>query len=101
MCLYMLQPNQAAVLTLFGAYRGSDETQGLRFTNLFYSKKKISLRVRNFTTQTAKVNDANGNPIEIGAVVVWRVVDVAKAVFGVENFSRTTCTHNQKQLYVT
>ena len=53
MCLYMLQPNQAAVLTLFGAYRGSDETQGLRFTNLFYAKKKISLRVRNFTTQTA------------------------------------------------
>lgn len=98
MCLYMLQPNQAAVLTLFGAYRGSDETQGLRFTNLFYSKKKISLRVRNFTTQTAKVNDANGNPIEIGAVVVWRVVDVAKAVFGVENF--TNYVHTQSEAAV-
>lgn len=95
MCLYMLQPNQAAVLTLFGAYRGSDETQGLRFTNLFYSKKKISLRVRNFTTQTAKVNDANGNPIEIGAVVVWRVVDVARAVFGVDNF--TNYVHTQSE----
>lgn len=95
MCLYMLQPNQAAVLTLFGAYRGSDETQGLRFTNLFYSKKKISLRVRNFTTHTAKVNDANGNPIEIGAVVVWRVVDVAKAVFGVESF--TNYVHTQSE----
>tara|TARA_B100000579_G_scaffold138932_1_gene112956 strand:+ start:570 stop:1475 length:906 start_codon:yes stop_codon:yes gene_type:complete len=98
MCLYMLQPNQAAVLTLFGAYRGSDETQGLRFTNLFYAKKKISLRVRNFTTQTAKVNDANGNPIEIGAVVVWRVVDVAKAVFGVENF--TNYVHTQSEAAV-
>ena len=98
MCLYMLQPNQAAVLTLFGAYRGSDETQGLRFTNLFYSKKKISLRVRNFTTQTAKVNDANGNPIEIGAVVVWRVVDVAKAVFGVGNF--TNYVHTQSEAAV-
>ena len=95
MCLYMLQPNQAAVLTLFGAYRGSDETQGLRFTNLFYNKKKISLRVRNFTTHTAKVNDANGNPIEIGAVVVWRVVDVAKAVFGVESF--TNYVHTQSE----
>lgn len=95
MCLYMLQPNQAAVLTLFGAYRGSDETQGLRFTNLFYTKKKISLRVRNFTTHTAKVNDANGNPIEIGAVVVWRVVDVAKAVFGVESF--TNYVHTQSE----
>ena len=95
MCLYMLQPNQAAVLTLFGAYRGSDETQGLRFTNLFYAKKKISLRVRNFTTHTAKVNDANGNPIEIGAVVVWRVVDVAKAVFGVESF--TNYVHTQSE----
>ena len=95
MCLYMLQPNQAAVLTLFGAYRGRDETQGLRFTNLFYSKKKISLRVRNFTTQSAKVNDANGNPIEIGAVVVWRVVDVARAVFGVDNF--TNYVHTQSE----
>ena len=95
MCLYMLQPNQAAVLTLFGAYRGSDATQGLRFTNLFYNKKKISLRVRNFTTHTAKVNDANGNPIEIGAVVVWRVVDVAKAVFGVESF--TNYVHTQSE----
>jgi len=95
MCLYMLQPNQAAVLTLFGAYRGSDDTQGLRFTNLFYRNKKISLRVRNFTTQTAKVNDANGNPIEIGAVVVWRVVDVAKAVFGVESF--TNYVHTQSE----
>ena len=64
----------------------------------FYSKKKISLRVRNFTTQTAKVNDANGNPIEIGAVVVWRVVDVAKAVFGVENF--TNYVHTQSEAAV-
>jgi regulator of protease activity HflC (stomatin/prohibitin superfamily) len=83
---YMVQPNQAAVLTLFGDYRGSDRNPGLRFANPFYWKTKISLRVRNFTTQTSKVNDANGNPIEIAAVVVWRVTDTARAKFGVDDF---------------
>ncbi|MEC8985793.1 MAG: SPFH domain-containing protein, partial [Actinomycetota bacterium] len=98
MCLYMLQPNQAAVLTLFGAYRGSDETQGLRFTNLFYQKNKFPLLEPNYTPQTQNQHDANGNPIEIGAVVVWRVVDVAKAVFGVENF--TNYVHTQSEAAV-
>jgi regulator of protease activity HflC (stomatin/prohibitin superfamily) len=83
---YMLQPNQAGVLMLFGAYRGTDRTPGLRITNPLYTTRKISLRVRNFTTTTSKVNDANGNPIEIAAVVVWRVTDTAQASFGVDEF---------------
>lgn len=84
--LYMLQPNQAAVLTLFGDYRGSDSRPGLRWANPLYLKQKISLRVRNFTTETSKVNDANGNPIQIASVVVWQVTDTAKASFGVDDF---------------
>ena len=84
---YMVQPNQSAVLTLFGDYRGSDPRPGLRWANPLYVKKKVSLRVRNFTTQTSKVNDARGNPIEIAAVVVWRVVDTARAIFGVDSFT--------------
>ncbi|WP_157965240.1 SPFH domain-containing protein [Euzebya rosea] len=84
--LYTLQPNQGAVLTLFGDYRGTDVTAGLRFANPLYRKRIVSLRVRNFTTESSKVNDANGNPIMIAAVVVWKVVDTAKAVFGVDDF---------------
>ena len=84
---YMIQPNMAAVLTLFGDYRGSDSKPGLRWANPLYLKKKVSLRVRNFTTQTSKVNDARGNPIEIAAVVVWRVTDTARAIFGVDSFT--------------
>lgn len=84
--LYTLQPNQSAVLTLFGDYRGTDRTTGLRWANPLYRTRKVSLRVRNFTTETSKVNDANGNPIQIAAVVVWRVVDTAKASFGVDDF---------------
>ena len=92
---YMIQPNQSAVLTLFGDYRGSDSTPGLRWANPLYRKNKVSLRVRNFTTQTSKVNDARGNPIEIAAVVVWRVTDTARAVFGVDNF--TNYVHIQSE----
>ncbi len=83
---YMLQPSQGAVLMLFGAYRGTDRTPGLRIANPLYTTRKISLRVRNFTTSTSKVNDANGNPIEIAAVVVWRVTNTAQAAFGVDEF---------------
>lgn len=93
--LYMLQPNQAAVLTLFGAYRGTDRGSGLRIANTLYMKKKVSLRVRNFTTTTSKVNDANGNPINIAAVVVWRVADTALATFGVDDF--TSYVHTQSE----
>lgn len=92
---YMVQPNQSAVLTLFGDYKGSDRTPGLRIANPLYYKKKVSLRVRNFTTQTSKVNDANGNPIEIAAVVVWRVTDTARATFGVDDF--TSYVHTQSE----
>jgi regulator of protease activity HflC (stomatin/prohibitin superfamily) len=84
--LYTVQPNQARVLTLFGDYRGSDPTPGLRWANPLMMKEKVSLRVRNFTTETSKVNDANGNPIMIAAVVVWQVTDTARAVFGVDDF---------------
>jgi regulator of protease activity HflC (stomatin/prohibitin superfamily) len=95
---YMLQPNQGAVLTLFGDYRGSDRTPGLRIANPLYLKKKVSLRVRNFTTQTSKVNDANGNPIEIAAVVVWRVTDTARATFGVDNFVHYVHTQSESAI---
>ncbi|MFU8841175.1 MAG: SPFH domain-containing protein [Nitriliruptoraceae bacterium] len=84
--LYTIQPNQSRVLTLFGDYRGSDHTPGLRWANPLMMKEKVSLRVRNFTTETSKVNDANGNPIMIAAVVVWQVTDTARAVFGVDDF---------------
>jgi regulator of protease activity HflC (stomatin/prohibitin superfamily) len=84
--LYTVQPNQARVLTLFGDYRGTDRTPGLRWANPLAVKRKVSLRVRNFTTETSKVNDANGNPIMIAAVVVWQVTETARAVFGVDDF---------------
>jgi len=92
---FMVQPNQAAVLSLFGDYRGSDRTAGLRVANPLYLNHKVSLRVRNFTTQTSKVNDANGNPINIAAVVVWRVTDTARAMFGVDDF--TSYVHTQSE----
>lgn len=84
--LYMLQPNQAGVLTFFGDYRGTDRAPGLRWTNPLYRRRKISLRVRNFNTTTSKVNDANGNPIQVAAVVVWQVVDTGRAAFEVDDF---------------
>jgi regulator of protease activity HflC (stomatin/prohibitin superfamily) len=83
---YMVEPNQAAVLSLFGKYVGTVKDQGLRWNNPFYSKRKISLRVRNFESSKLKVNDLEGNPIEIASVVVWQVVDSAEAVFNVDDF---------------
>jgi len=84
--LYMLQPNEAAVLTLFGRYTGTDRTQGLRWANPLAVKHKISLRARNLNGSTLKVNDKRGNPVEINAVVVWRVRDTAKAMFDVDDY---------------
>ena len=92
---YMVQPNQASVLTLFGDYKGSDRTPGLRIANPLYWKTKVSLRVRNFTTATSKVNDANGNPIEIASVVVWEVTDTARAKFGVDDFVNYVHTQSE------
>ncbi|QBL10033.1 SPFH domain-containing protein [Rheinheimera sp. D18] len=83
---YMVQPNQAAVLQLFGRYVGTDLNNGLRWSNPLYSKRKVSLRVRNFESNKMKVNDNAGNPVEIAAVVVWKVVDSAEAVFEVDNY---------------
>lgn len=83
---YMVEPNQAAVLSLFGKYVGTVKDQGLRWNNPFYSAKKISLRVRNFESGKLKVNDLEGNPIEIAAVVVWQVVDSAEAVYNVDDY---------------
>ena len=84
--LFMVEPNQGRVLTLFGAYRGSERRAGLRWANPFMTKRAISLRVRNFETAHLKVNDADGNPVEIAAVVVWRVIDTFDAVFLVDNY---------------
>ena len=84
--LFVVQPNEARVLTLFGNYAGSVRNDGLWWVNPFTSKKRISLRVRNFQSDKLKVNDQNGNPVEIAAVIVWRVVDSAKALFDVENY---------------
>ena len=84
--LYMVEPNQAAVLSLFGKYVGTAKESGLRWNNPFYSKKKVSLRVRNFESGKLKVNELDGSPIEIAAVIVWRVVDSAEAVFNVDDY---------------
>ncbi|MES1199846.1 MAG: SPFH domain-containing protein [Pseudomonadota bacterium] len=83
---FALQPNEAAVITLFGNYKGTDKVSGLRWVPFWYKRRKVSLRVRNETSQTLKVNDRRGNPIEIAAVVVWRVTDTAKALFDVDKF---------------
>jgi len=83
---FMVQPNQARVLTLFGSYVGSARDTGLRWANPFYAKKTVSLRVRNFDCDPLKVNDSSGNPIEIAAVVVWKVVDSAEASFEVDDY---------------
>ena len=86
--LYMLQPNMGAILMLFGQYSGTDRSEGLRWANPLQSKKKISLRSRNLNTATLKVNDKRGNPVEIGAAVVWRVRDSAQAVFEIDDYER-------------
>ena len=82
----VIGPNEARVLTFFGRYTGSVKEAGLRWMNPLTGKKAVSLRVRNFETAKIKVNDLDGNPIEIGAVIVWRVVDTAQASFDVEDF---------------
>jgi regulator of protease activity HflC (stomatin/prohibitin superfamily) len=83
---FQVQPNQGQVMQLFGRYSGTAREAGLRWTNPFYAKRAISLRVRNFESGKLKVNDNDGNPIEIAAVVVWQVVDTAEAVFCVDDY---------------
>lgn len=86
--LYMLQPNESAILTLFGKYVGTDRGEGLRWAFPLYTKRRLSLRARNFNAPTLKVNDKRGNPVEISAAIVWRVRDTAQAVFEVDDFER-------------
>ena len=83
--LYTLQPNEAAIVTLFGRYDGSDRAQGLRWANPFCAKRRISLRARTLNSPALKVNDKRGNPVEIGAVIIWCVQDTAKARFEVDD----------------
>ena len=90
--LYMLQPNQVALMTFFGSYRGTDREDGLRWANPFYVKTKLSVRARNFNSDKLKVNDLRGNPIEIAAAIVWRVEDTARAAFDVEDFEAYVLT---------
>ena len=96
--LFTVAPNQGVVLQLFGRYVGTARVEGLRWTNPFYSKKKVSLRVRNFETQRLKVNDLMGNPIEIGAIVVWQVVDTAEAVFEVDDYQNYVHVQSESAL---
>ena len=85
--LFMVHPNEAKVLQLFGKYVGTVHDPGLRWANPFFSKVSVSTRIRNFESSTLKVNDANGSPIEIAAVVVWKVFDTAEALFEVDDYA--------------
>lgn len=86
--LFVVNPNEAKVLQLFGKYVGTVREPGLRYANPLYSKARVSTRVRNFETGKLKVNDQDSNPIEIAAVVVWRVVDTAEALFEVDDYAQ-------------
>ncbi len=104
---FTLQPNEARVLILFGAYKGTVRTSGFLWTNPLYTKRRISLRSRNLNGQKLKVNDKRGNPIEIAAVMVWRVEDTAQACFDVEKYedyvtiqSESAVRHLARQLYL-
>ena len=85
---YMLQPNQAVSITLFGDYKGTDRSTGLRWVLPWYGRKKISVRSNNFISDRIKVNDLRGNPIEMAAQIVWRVVDTAQALFDVDDYGQ-------------
>ena len=85
--LFVVNPNEGRVLQLFGDYKGTARIPGLRWANPFYTKKRVSQRVRNFESARLKVNDTEGNPVEIAAVVVWQVVDTAEAIFEVDDYN--------------
>jgi regulator of protease activity HflC (stomatin/prohibitin superfamily) len=94
----VVQPNEARVLILFGRYIGSVTEAGLWWCNPFNKRKKVSLRVRNFQSERIKVNDASGNPIEIAAVVVWRITDTAKAIFDVADYEQFVTVQSETSL---
>ncbi len=95
---FMVHPNQAKVLQLFGSYVGTAREPGLRWANPFYTKQAISVRIRNFESGQLKVNDSSGSPIEIAAVVVWKVVDTAEAVFEVDDFEQFVSIQSEAAL---
>jgi regulator of protease activity HflC (stomatin/prohibitin superfamily) len=96
--LFVVNPNEAKVLQLFGKYVGTEREPGLRFANPFYTKRRVSLRVRNFESARLKVNDLDGNPIEIAAVVVWRVIDTAEAIFEVDDYENYVHVQSESAL---
>ncbi|MBM0103155.1 SPFH domain-containing protein [Steroidobacter sp. S1-65] len=95
---FIVQPNQAAVMQFFGKYVGSERNSGLRWANPFYTKKNVTLRVRNFESGRLKVNDSEGSPIEIAAVVVWQVHDAAEAVFNVDDYENFVTVQSEAAL---
>ncbi|MDH3399690.1 MAG: SPFH domain-containing protein [Chromatiales bacterium] len=96
--LFMVNPNEGKVLQIFGKYAGTAREPGLRWANPFYAKKAVSLRIRNFESGKLKVNDSNGSPIEIAAVVVWKVIDTAEAVFEVDDFEEFVTIQSEAAL---
>ncbi|HET6867685.1 MAG TPA: SPFH domain-containing protein [Solirubrobacteraceae bacterium] len=96
--IFVVQPNEARVLVLFGRYNGSITNAGLWWCNPFNKRKKVSLRVRNFQSERVKVNDASGNPIELAAVVVWRIADTAKAMFDVADYEQFVTVQSETSL---
>ena len=96
--VFIVNPNEAKVLQFFGDYVGSVKTPGLRWANPFYTKKRVSQRVRNFESAKLKVNDNEGNPVEIASVVVWRVVDTAEAVFEVDDYNNYVKVQSESAL---
>lgn len=97
---FVVNPNEAKVLQFFGSYVGTVKAPGPRWTNPFYSKRTVSLRIHNFESQKLKVNDHAGNPIEIAAVVVWKVVDSAQAIFSVENYQEFVHVQSEAALRI-
>ncbi len=95
---FVVEPGEARVLVLFGTYKGSIKTPGWYWANPFFSKRKVSLRVRNFETAKLKVNDSHSNPIEIGAVVVWKVVETAEALFEVDDYEKYVNVQSESAL---
>jgi regulator of protease activity HflC (stomatin/prohibitin superfamily) len=99
--LFIVNPNEAKALVLFGSYKGTVKTDGFWFANPFLTKKAISLRVRNFETAKLKVNDNHSNPIEIGAIVVWKVIETAEALFEVDDYVRYVAVQSESALRAT
>lgn len=96
--VFVVNPNEGRVLQFFGNYVGTERTPGLRWANPLFTKKRVSLRVRNFESSKLKVNDNEGNPIEIAAVVVWKVVDTAEAVFEVDDYEHYVKVQSESAL---